>query len=92
MTQMKRKKAKNSTMAASLAPGVSSPTSSSLATSSAMKYQPEYYGNKTYLLPINTTVFVPTPSRDSSGSIQVSSSQQSTALNTNSVNHMLLQQ
>jgi hypothetical protein len=83
---------KNSTMAASLVPGVSSPTSSSLATSSAMKYQPEYYGNKTYLLPINTTVFVPTPSKDSSSSVQVSSSQQSTALNTNSVNHMLLQQ
>jgi hypothetical protein len=94
MTQMNviGKGTKNSTMAASLAPGVSSPTSSSSATSSAMKYQPEYYGNKTYLLPINTTVFVPTPSRDSSGSVQISSSQQSTALNTNNVNHMLLQQ
>ena len=94
MTQMNviGKGTKNSTMAASLVPGVSSPTSSSSATSSAMKYQPEYYGNKTYLLPINTTVFVPTPSRDSSGSVQISSSQQSTALNTNNVNHMLLQQ
>jgi hypothetical protein len=92
MTQMKRKKAKNSTMAASLVPGVTSPTSSSLATSPSIKFQPSYYGNKTYILPINTTVIAAVPSKNSSGGIYAEPSQSYTSLNTNNVYHMILQQ
>jgi hypothetical protein len=77
---------------ATIMPGVTSPTSSSLATSPSIKFQPSYYGNKTYILPINTTVIAAVPSKNSSGGIYAEPSQSYTSLNTNNVYHMILQQ
>lgn len=83
----------NSSTVATLMQGVTSPTASSTAASSSvMKYQPSYYNTKTYILPINTTLITSSPSGNSGGGAHLVSNQSSTALNTNNVYHMILQQ